>query len=280
MKLFVGGARGTAPWTDPAAAVFGGDTTSFLIDGEDGSRLVIDAGSGLRHIESLLVAEPRDKKVLCLFTHYHLDHVLGLPVFWLVYDGDWALTMASPGREGRSVEAALTGFIRAPWWPLELNQVKRHIEFETWPDAVSPEPRRWGGFEIRWCPVQHPGGATAYRVDEISTGESLVVATDMEWGLSSETERSAFRALCTEPTVVDRLVMDGQVAGTDYAQQRGWGHSTWEECVALAQELAIPSLVITHHARLTDDALLARERSMQAVFAGVELVRQGRWYGK
>ena len=69
MKVILGGIRGTHPVPQSDFMDFGGETTSLLIEGVDGERLLIDAGTGVRLLGNRLNAEDTTSSVLLLMTH-------------------------------------------------------------------------------------------------------------------------------------------------------------------------------------------------------------------
>jgi len=188
---------------------------------------------------------------------------------------DWAIEMAAPERENLTVEDAVRAFIRPPWWPVPLPVMAGHITFRTLPGPESVAPEPWLDLQIRWCPVHHPNGCTAYRLDDSESGKSVVIATDIEWGESSEAYRESLTRLCRDPHPASLLVVDGRYAQSEYESARGWGHSTWEEGVALAEAAGIKQVVITHHGQASDQALTEREHIIQARFPRAILARQG-----
>ncbi|MBP8305070.1 MAG: MBL fold metallo-hydrolase, partial [Phycisphaerae bacterium] len=84
MKLFIGGMRGSQPALGSGFDEFGGDTTSLLVVGSQGERLVLDAGTGMRAVAGQLAAGGAGE-VTVLFSHYHLDHLAGLTMNPLLY---------------------------------------------------------------------------------------------------------------------------------------------------------------------------------------------------
>lgn len=276
MKLIVGGCRGTAPVAQPEFMKYGGETTSFLIEGAGGERVLIDAGSGVRSLGRRLDDEGDVASVLLLFTHYHLDHVAGLPSLGLIYSPRWNIEMASPRRGGFLVGEVIPRLMHKPFWPLQVEDLQSRIQFTTLRGPVSAKPRAFGGLRVSWCEVHHPDGCTAYRIDEPATGGSCVMATDMEWGLSTEEERAQFLRLCREPSPASLLVMDGQYRDAEYAQFRGWGHSTWQETIAVARQAGVARLLVTHHApSKTDDELEARDAEVRREWPNAALAREG-----
>lgn len=275
MKLIIGGCRGTSPVAQHDYAGYGGETTSFLIEGAGGERVVIDAGTGIRTLGRRLDSSEANK-VLLLFTHYHLDHIAGLPSFGLIYSPRWTLEIESPRRGGFLVGEVIPRLMHKPFWPLQVEDLKSRIAFNSLRGAVSTRPRQFGGLEIRWCPVHHPDGCTAYRIDEPATGASCVIATDMEWPAADETERAQFRMLCAGPRPPGLIVLDGQYDEAEYPMRRGWGHTTWPGAVALARELSARSVLISHHDPRHDDAALAqRETEAGRLWTGARFAREG-----
>jgi len=275
MDLMIGGARGTMPWTEPSAAVFGGDTTAFLVTASDGTRIVVDAGTGLRGIQEVLARQPGNRRLLMLFTHYHLDHVMGLPAFPPLYDEGWDIELAAPVREGRSVSEVLRKLIAPPFWPVPWQGLAARIRCTDLAAVPEAGGGPVGGLSVRWCPLHHQDGCSAYRISEPATGDSVVIATDVEWALSSPGERAALVALCRDPVPAGALVFDSTYTEEEYPAHRGWGHSTWEEGVALALETGVHRLLLTHHGRHDDRVLQDRERRIRALCPGASLLRQG-----
>lgn len=277
MKLIIGGVRGTSTVAQPEFVKYGGETTSMLVEGRAGGRILIDAGTGVRSLGARLAASPGSRSVLLLVTHYHLDHIVGLPSLGLLYDADWRLKIAAPTHQEFDVESTMRRIMDKPFWPLQVSDLDAIIRFEPLPGVTNGAPLRWEGLEVRWCGLHHPGGCTAYRIDEPETGAALVFATDVEWAESSEEERNALRTLCTTPKPADLLLMDAQYTPEEYETFRGWGHSTWKDAVELAARLHIPRLRLIHHDPGKNDAALDRlnaEISAEAPTASLARARE------
>jgi len=270
MNLVIGGCRGAYPTANNPSSTYGGDTTSFLIQGHSGDSILIDLGTGARPLNRRLLADPGSHKLLALMSHYHLDHLAGLPALTLLHDPKWSVTFAAPLLEGRRVDAVIPQLLSPPFSPLRMQDHAAHIDFL----VLGETAFTWGALRIRCCALQHPGGSIAYRIEE---GDSaLVVATDVEWARSSPAQREALLRLCSHPHPADLLVMDGQYSQSTYPGHEGWGHSTWEECVALAQQAGVKRLVVTHHAPSDDDAVLnAKNATLQHQWPQACLARAG-----
>ena len=255
MRIVMGGVRGTEPASRAEFLTYGGATTSVLIEDGRGARLVIDAGTGLRTLQPRLASATADAPVLMLLTHYHLDHLLGLPAFAPLYRPDWHVTFAAPAREGVTAQDALSRLMEKPFWPVAF---RARQTFRVLPDEPGDAPLRHGPFAIRWCAVHHLNGCHAYRIDQTGTGASAVFATDLEWRASDDAERARLLKLCREPRPADVLIMDGQFDAEEAARFAGWGHSAWQDAAEVAKAAGVGRLVVTHHAPENGDAVLSR----------------------
>ncbi len=275
MKVVAGGVRGSWPAAQPECMRFGGETTSILVEGAGGERVLLDMGTGARRLGERLAGQGcRD--ALVLLTHYHLDHVIGLPSFPLLHDGRCRLTFAAPERAGREVGGVLRRLLEDPYWPLQLDGVKARAAFLTLPGPHAAEPFAHGGLEVRWTAVHHHAGCSAFRIDEPATGHSFLLATDVEWQGSTPDERERLLALAREPGPAGLVFFDGHFTPEEYGGHREWGHSTWRDAVEFALAAGVRGLRITHHAPSHDDGVLAGiDAAARAAWDGAAVAVQG-----
>lgn len=268
MKVTLGGVRGTSSMARTEFMRYGGETTSVLVRGRAGEAVILDAGTGIRALgESWGETPPRE--VLLLLTHYHLDHIVGWPSFSLLYRKGVAIRVASSLADGPAVESILSQLMKQPLWPVQMDSVQADVAFEKTPAA-------FGGLRISSCPVHHPGGCVAYRLDEPATGASVVFATDIEWSLTPPEGQERFLAFCRQPAPCRLLLFDGHYSRATYSAFKGWGHSTWEDAVEVARDTAVGQLLVIHHAPDSQDDYLERlDRRLMAVYPGASLARDG-----
>jgi ribonuclease BN (tRNA processing enzyme) len=275
MNVILGGIRGSWPIAGRDTARYGGDSTSILVEGAAGERVLLDLGTGVRRLgERLRRARARD--VLVLMTHYHLDHVIGLPSLPPLYDAACRIEFASPRCRGRTVNRVLPRLLADPFWPLELHAMQARMRFTSLASDGLARPVRRGGLEIRWTAVHHHAGCTAYRLDEPATGASVVLATDVEWPRSTRPERERLRRLVSHPSPAGALLFDGHFTPAEYPHYVGWGHSTWRDAIDVARAGGAGRLLIIHHAPEHDDRALARiDAAVRGAWRGASVARQG-----
>ncbi len=286
LRLYIGGMRGSRPAIGSGFDEFGGDTTSLLLIGSQGERLVLDAGTGMRAVAEQL-ARMNPDKVTVLFSHYHLDHLAGLMMNPLYYRPDWSFNLVGPTFADGGVRDAVTRLVAPPYWPVSWERMNAHFAFAELTPAHSvlpmpdePEPililRQ--NLHIRACPVPHPGGCLAYRIDDTGGGHSMVFATDLEWRKRTDAEETAFLALCREPKPADLLAIDAHFAEKDKDAFAGWGHSCWEDCLAIAGSAGVKHVLLGHHAPdAKDQTLRAVEQQAKERLPGALLARAGQW---
>ncbi len=273
LRLFIGGMRGSRPAIGSSFDEFGGDTTCLLLVGSRGERLVLDAGTGM-HVVTKQLAQTGPGKVTVLFSHYHLDHMAGLMMNPLFYKPDWSFNLVGPTFADGGVREAVTRLLAPPYWPVSWKQMKARIEFA----EIAADEFHVGNLRVRSCPVPHPGGCMAYRLDDTDDGTSFVFATDLEWRNRTNTDETAFMAMCGEPRPTDMLIVDAHFTHADQAAFAGWGHSCWEDDLDIAESARIKQTILGHHAPDADDKTLhAREQQVKKRSPGSMLARAGQW---
>lgn len=235
--LTIHGARGTAAVSGRAFSRYGGETTCFSLTTRQGI-LIVDAGTGIIALGDQLMRQVDLPPITILFTHFHLDHVIGLPLFKPLHRQGASITLMADPHRKENWASALQSLCAPPFWPVALRRFGAVIRFQ-------PLPRqrrrmRLYGAEIAWHPLRHPQQCIAYRL-EIQQ-RSFVIATDHE--LDSDSADMTLPDFCRG---ADALIADAQYTSVEYAAHRGWGHGTWNACTRLAATAGVGELIITHH---------------------------------
>lgn len=272
MIVTLGGVRGSAPLSDPPGSRYGTDTTSVQVDGAGGERVQLDLGSGARNATG---ARP-GVALLLLFTHYHHDHLCGLPFLPGLESPKRRMVFAAPRMNHRTVRSVLSRWMAPPFWPLRLDDFPAQIEYRTLRPADAARGIQWGGLCIRWTRVHHSEDCYAYRVEEARTRSAFVLATDLEWAASSMKERLDFFRLVQEPEPADLLLFDAQYTPGEYIRKHGWGHSRWSDAVEVARKTGVARMGLVHHdPGRTDEDLDRIDRKVRAACPTAHLARQG-----
>jgi phosphoribosyl 1,2-cyclic phosphodiesterase len=102
------------------------------------------------------------------------------------------------------------------------------------------------GLDVVSCRLNHPGGATGYRITW--NGVSICYVTDTEH-LASGVD-PALREFAAGAGL---LIYDSSYTDAEYETRVGWGHSTWRQGVALADAAGVGQLALFHHDPAHDD---------------------------
>ncbi len=240
MEVEFWGVRGTMPVGGRDYTKYGGHTLcATVVEGVDATEiLILDAGTGLKRFGEKLMGigakESAELNLHLLLTHFHLDHIIGLPFFAPLYASQTRLTIYSSFSPAET-EKQLAGLMGGRYFPVAFKETNSVKSFKKIPD----EGLAIGNFLVRSLALHHPQGSYAYRIE---LGErSLVMATDTEPPEGKFDERLAEfirRADC--------FVGDAMFTPEEYSKRQGWGHSTWQHGVALARASRVGWLLLSH----------------------------------
>jgi phosphoribosyl 1,2-cyclic phosphodiesterase len=243
------GVRGSIPTPDAGFLGVGGNTACVEIRAADGTALVLDAGTGIRGLGYALAAEAAGEpgEVHLALSHFHWDHLQGLPFFAPLYAPGQTVRFYAATDDDRLL-ALLRGQMTTPYFPVPFGDLAAATETVRVRDG---EPFEVGPMTVRPFPLHHPQGAHGFRIEV--DGAAVVYATDYEHGSAAHDE-----GLREVAHGADLLISDAQYTPDEYALRRGWGHTTWEHATALAERAEVGRLLLFHHDPSHDDDALGR----------------------
>jgi phosphoribosyl 1,2-cyclic phosphodiesterase len=266
MKLRFWGVRGSAAVAGPTTLEFGGNTSCVELEGAGTEVVLFDAGTGIRGAGVYLLARAGGQplSIHVFLTHFHWDHIQGLPFFAPLYNKAHCITLYA-SEFSAPLQDSLRGLMTAPYFPISFDSVAATVKLVSL-DARGVEI---AGVKVTPVEVQHPQGACAYRVE--GNGVSCLYAPDREHG-----DERLDALLAEEARGVTALLVDSQYTPEEYEQKRGWGHSTWLESARLARAAEARSLILFHHDPGHDDAFLRRiETEARTEFPATFLAKEG-----
>jgi phosphoribosyl 1,2-cyclic phosphodiesterase len=258
MKVTLWGTRGSQAAPGPETVRYGGNTSCVEVEVDPDSRVVLDAGTGLRRLGAEL--PDRVRRIDLFLTHLHMDHIQGLGFFAPLFRPGFEVHIWGPGSATADLRQRLTRYMSPPLFPVRLPELPSSLQVHdiTHGGIVVP------GVAARAALVCHPGPTVGYRLD--SSDGSLAYLPDHEPILACR-RFGALPQWCSGLDLangVDVLIHDAQYDEREYRERVGWGHSTLKHALEFALLANVKQLMPFHHDPAHDDDTL------DSYFAGID----------
>jgi len=248
------GTRGTRPTPGRRTLRYGGNTTCLEVRGSADQLLILDSGSGIAELGADL-AQNGARDLHVLISHTHWDHIQGFPFFGPAFVPGTRVTVVGPAGSIKSLQAAFADQMDPAYFPLRLDQVPAELEFI---EVLPGQTLEMAGMTVTPHELNHPIVTLGYRIQE--GGRTLVFATDNELQPTDGTEPAlglstpaAVQSMVDWCRDADLLVHDAQYSQAEYPSHAGWGHSTFEDALTLAEAAGARQLAFFHHDPLHSD---------------------------
>lgn len=266
------GVRGSTPTVDKATWRYGGNTACVELTTPAGARVILDCGTGLRmlgrHLEA--AGEPEKHEPHIFVTHYHWDHIQGIPFFSPLYAEQNRFHFYSFRSEylgAGSLKRVFEAQMAYPYFPVDLKAMCAKREFT---EVSGGDQFQVPGARVtaRW--LHHPQGCLGFRFE--TPAGTVVYATDNEPG-----DPKLDNSLLELAAGADIFINDAQFSPEQLATTRkGWGHSSWLEGVKIAEKAGVKNLVLFHHdPDSADKAVDGILREARGRFANVWAAAEG-----
>ncbi|CCI22120.1 MBL fold metallo-hydrolase [Microcystis aeruginosa] len=263
------GVRGSIPCPGSETVRYGGNTSCVEMQvGRE--RLIFDGGTGLRILGQSLMTESPVKAHL-FFSHSHWDHIQGFPFFIPAFiRGNTFKIYAVPSPNGATIKQTLHDQMLHPNFPVPLQIMRADLEFY---DLEMGETLHYGDVSVETRPLNHPGEAVGYRVNW--QGLSAAYITDTEHFPDRFDDNVLALAQQADVMIIDATYTDEEYNDPQYSKV-GWGHSTWQQAVKIAQASQVKQLVLFHHDPAHNDDFLDRiGEEVRKIFPETILAQEG-----
>lgn len=250
-----------------------GNTACVQLELDESRQLVFDAGSGIVGFGvSQFRREPPPKEYHIFFTHFHYDHVQGLPFFAHAYNPGVTVHFYSPVENVREI---LSAHMNHPYFPVTMeDKMSPNLHFH----HLKDQEIEVMGARVRWRELNHPGRAFGYRVDHEERSFGYVTDVELE---SRDFEKSPGNAAFFQD--MDAMILDTQYTLDEAIEKYNWGHSSFSLGVDFALAWRAKRLFMFHHEPQYDDKKLQQNLSSARWYANrigggdlkIELAREG-----
>lgn len=262
MKITLLGTRGSVPNPCKDNILYGGNTQCVSVVQKD-CNIMLDGGTGLLSAPSIT----EGTVFHILLSHYHLDHINGIPLFAPLFDPSCTIHFYGGAFEGEGIHSLLKQIFRPPFWPICLDEFSAKVEYHTVVPGESFKIEQ--EVSVSTIALNHPNGAVGYALEY---GEKrLCYISDHEHTREFDEPISAFVAGC------DMMIADACYTPEQYSECKvGFGHSVFEEIAQMGERAGVKKLVIIHHdGDNNDERLAVLEEELRKKHHGCIFGREG-----
>ncbi len=249
----------------------GGNTSCVEVRVDD-QLVICDAGSGIIPLGNELMGQSKIRNLLIVLTHYHWDHICGLPFFVPAFVPDWNISFFGPGQCDDEIKEHVSAQMQAPYFPVGTETWLANVDYL---QPTNNQELTVGPVSFKYHNVHHPGTTYGYRIKAkdksiiyISDNECLFLgkSIDQKFDELNEEEKKLYDEMRKEEYLAeielvkgaDILIHDAQYTPEDYEKKRGWGHSCYIDTVNIAIEAGVKELYLYHHDPNYDDKALEK----------------------
>lgn len=260
MRIQFWGVRGSIACPGPDTIRYGGNTPCIEVRcGEH--VLIFDAGTGLRPFGNSLIKNVKVRTVDIFLTHCHLDHVTGVPFFAPFFAEGYKIRIWAGNLAPESdIEQVLRKLMSSPLFPVEVEVFRAGIEYRDFVSGDVLQP--FEGVTLRTAPLDHPDGASGYRLEY--GGKVFALLSDTS-GFPGKRDAELVKLA----RGADLVVYDATFTEDEIATRESWGHSTWARGIRMADQAGAKQLCLFHHDPSHDDDF------MDALAADADKARPG-----
>jgi CheY-like chemotaxis protein/phosphoribosyl 1,2-cyclic phosphodiesterase len=249
MRIRFWGTRGSLPQPGHATLRYGGNTSCVEVQANDGTRVILDCGTGAYGLGRALTEGSESVHGHLLIGHTHWDHIQGFPFFAPLFVPGNVWEVYAPGGRGRQLEASLAGQMAYDYFPLTLEALSADVRLHDLKEGVV----ELGSIRVTTQYLHHPALTLGYRLE--ADGATLVYATDYE----PHSLHPLDAPPGTEPVHhedrrhirflegADLVIHDAQYTLDEFPAKAGWGHTPMERAVDYAMLAHAKQLALFHH---------------------------------
>ena len=213
---------------------FGAATTCVQVTANNNRSLIIDGGSGIKTISDQ--DEDASGEYHILISHFHFDHIMGLPFFLPHFKSDCKIHYYAVQPEAEKV---IRDLFKKPTFPVPFDSLSAQITFH----KLTPyEANQVNGFSVTPYQTDHPDACFGFKIQ--SDGKTYAHAVDNEGLRRTKAQLGRDAGLYEN---VDLVYFDAQYSEEDMKTKKGWGHGTSDRGFEVCANFGIKQILFAHH---------------------------------
>jgi phosphoribosyl 1,2-cyclic phosphodiesterase len=241
MNIKFWGTRGSIPVPGKNTLKYGGNTPCVELRSGD-HLLILDCGSGIRELGNRIIEDGHNKEIYLLISHYHWDHIQGVPFFKPLYRKEYKLLFYGLSTDEYSIESLLSSQMQPKNFPIRIEDVNADISYKN----IYPDNKlTFGDLEITTYQANHPSITLVYKF--VKKGKSFIYMTDNELREAQNKNSADYRNLVEFCSGCDYLVHDAMFDEISEKNSTGWGHSSNISLADFAIDAEVKNIVLFHY---------------------------------
>lgn len=250
MKVKLWGTRGSIAAPGPETTRYGGNTSCVEVTGNDGTSLILDAGTGILRLGA--VFDKSISRIDILLTHLHLDHLQGIGFFGPLRWPGVEAHIWGPASTTLSLRERLSRYLSPPLFPVYMRDLQSNVILH----EVVDDEFQIGEFTIKSALVVHIDPTVGFRITSPTATFTYIPDHEPSLGPGEFPIDPQWTSGYDLAADADLLVHDCQYTMEQYQDRVGWGHCAMLHAFQFAELARVKHFIPFHHdPSHTDDDL-------------------------
>lgn len=249
MRLKFWGTRGSIPVPGSSTLKYGGNTPCVEIRSDDNNLLILDGGSGLRELGNYLNKRDPQKELDILISHYHWDHIQGIPFFLPLYNPEVHVKFYGIPSNGLNIKKILNEQMMPNNFPLAIEEFPAKVEYH---DIKPNQTYTFKDIKVETLMLNHPSPTLTFKIT--NNENNIIYMSDNELYINYSRKKQDYEDLQTRNQRLiefckdcDYLIHDAMYDEDTVMNKEGWGHSGNNSVALFSIMSNIKNLVLFHY---------------------------------